>query len=43
MDGYKYKRSEKGLFLPIIDEDSTNGGIANGLVQRSVISLVESI
>jgi hypothetical protein len=40
MDGYKYKRSERGVYLPIIDENSSNGGVNNGLVQRSVRQLV---
>jgi hypothetical protein len=32
MDGYKYKRSEKGVYLPIIDDASTNNGETYGLV-----------
>ena len=32
MDGYKYKRSDKGVFLPIIDDASTNNGETYGLV-----------
>ena len=32
MDGYKYKRSDKGVYLPIIDDASTNNGETFGLV-----------
>jgi hypothetical protein len=34
MDGYKYKRSEKGIYLPIADEENDPANF--GLVQRSV-------
>ena len=43
MDGYKYKKSDKGVFLPIIDENSTRNGTTNGLVQRSIRQLVRTI
>jgi len=35
MDGYKYKKSERGLFLPIINEQKVEDS-THGLVQRSV-------
>lgn len=43
MDGYKYKKSERGVFLPIIDDKSTNFGENDGLVQRSIKSLVDQV
>jgi hypothetical protein len=43
MDGYKYKKTDKGIFLPICDDKSTNYGETNGLIQRSVKKLVELI
>ena len=33
MDGLKYKRSDKGVYLPIIDESADDN---LGLVQRSI-------
>ncbi len=41
MDGYKYKKNDKGVFLPIIDEKATEFGATHGLVQRSILRLVE--
>ena len=32
MDGYKYKKSDRGVFLPILDDQSTNNGENNGLI-----------
>jgi kinesin family member 5 len=32
MDGYKYRRTEKGHFIPHVDEE--NQELNNGLVQR---------
>jgi len=32
MDGYQYKKSEKGIFLPIIDEKNGNYLNTLGLV-----------
>eukprot|EP00356_Strombidium_inclinatum_P011217 CAMPEP_0170503100 /NCGR_PEP_ID=MMETSP0208-20121228/43631_1 /TAXON_ID=197538 /ORGANISM="Strombidium inclinatum, Strain S3" /LENGTH=328 /DNA_ID=CAMNT_0010782557 /DNA_START=441 /DNA_END=1427 /DNA_ORIENTATION=+ len=43
MDGYKYKKNDKGVFLPIIDDVNTQFGATNGLVQRSVCRLVEEL
>ena len=39
MDGLKYKKNEKGLYVPQIDEATDN----NGLVQRSNINLMDKI
>ena len=41
MDGYKYKKSEKGMYLPIHDADSA--GENHGLVQRSIRNLIKKI
>lgn len=40
MDGYKYKKTEKGVFLPITDKEGTQNGENHGLVQRSVRNLM---
>ena len=38
MDGFKYKKSEKGVFLPVIDKN--DDAVNDGLVQRSVRKLM---
>lgn len=41
MDGYKYKKSEKGYFLPINESDPS--GDNQGLVQRSIRNLIAKV
>ena len=36
MDGYQYRKSEKGVFLPVIDDKNTKSGEQHGLIQRSI-------
>jgi hypothetical protein len=43
MDGYKYKKNERGVFLPITDDKSTNNGDTHGLIQRSIKRLMAEI
>ena len=40
MDGYKYKRSDKGVFLPLTEDIPPENG---GLVQRCVSQLLTQI
>lgn len=42
MDGYKYRKTEKGLFLPIF-ESVDKQEETSGLVQRSIRDLVQKI
>lgn len=43
MDGLKYKKTNKGVFLPITEEDGISNGNNMGLVQRSIGQLVQQI
>ena len=43
MDGYYYRKSERGVFLPVTDDRSTKGGTQHGLIQRSIQKLIEKI
>jgi len=41
MDGYKYRKNEKGVYLPVGEEDGVSANY--GLVQRSVSNLVRKV
>ena len=41
MDGYKYRKNEKGIYLPVGEEDGVTENY--GLVQRSVTNLVRKV
>lgn len=41
MDGYKYRKNEKGIYLPIADEEMDPSNF--GLVQRSVTNLIHKV
>ena len=43
MDGYQYRKSDRGVFLPVTDDKSTRNGMKNGLIQRSIHKLIEKI
>ena len=40
MDGYKYQKTDKGIFHPVIDEKNTE---AQGLVQRCIKQLITQV
>lgn len=42
MDGYHYRKSEKGIYLPIADENTQDGSNL-ALVQRSITTLVRKV